>query len=371
MAASTSKPKQVQFNTLSDREQDELVDNIVNGTALKKKITPEKFLAVRDEYIANTLSAHGLTEEEFDDPTALGSDEVTQAGSVFDPHWLVGLRILDPFSKRRLTRIFKPRQIGVITNGQTADPSSFDGRGTYWRPFDAEVLDGGSLKLFRPRLAFIQGWGSGGNQLYGTVAVTHYRVKHGITWLAMRRIVPSSDPSINQSGLDDIIYEEMLRNVRWISMAVGSWDGTGQFLVDPQGDVPELESAYMVHLNDNGQYRRRVYSSSTIQSWQREILQQRASVTPDKESERVDTVSPQEAERRYYQLVMALHMAIASDTQFAELVMTDPTGRVLASERLPRGQDQLKYLPNYNPGASMATMSRNQRALNISREFTF
>lgn len=360
----SAKPKPTPFQQLSEAEQEQVIHEIVNGNE-RTLADKKRFLSLRDEYFAQAMIAHGVDAKSFDDPRVELSDDVKPAASFFNPEWLIGLDLLDPYSKRMLMRVYKPRQIGVVTNGMTADPSSFDGPEVGWQPFDPQEVNG----MFEPRLAFAQSWGSGPNQLYGTVIATHYRRRHGITWIAVRRVIPSSDPATRPSGEDSTLYELMLRNLRWVSMIVASYDPVGDSLIGPQGNTGDLEEMIRVHLNDDGRYRQATYSTSTIDGWQRKIASQVPGVPQDPDDITLLTMTGEEAERRYYQLVMALHMAVASDTAFDELVNAASGVRVLLNERVPTDEAQSKYLPVYAGGDGI--LSRQQKSLNRSHPFTF
>lgn len=361
-ASSKAKP----FQQLSEAEQERVIHEIVNGNE-RTLADKSRFLALRDEYFAQAMIAHGVDRADFDNPNVELAADVKPAASFFNPEWLVGLNLLDPYSERMLKRVYRPRQIGVVTNSMTADPSSFDGPDVGWKAFLGPDNEGELTT--DPRLAFVQSWGSGPNQLYGTVVATHYRQRHAITWLAVRRVVPSSDPATRPSGEDVTLYEVMLRNARWVSMIVASYDPVGDSLIGPQGNTGDVEEMIRVHLNDDGRYRQVTYASSVIDGWQRRIMSQSPAVPADPYDTTLLTMTAEEAERRYYQLVMALHMARASDNAFDELVNAASGVRVLLNERVPNDEAQRKYLPVYNGGD--VSLSRQQQALNRARPFTF
>ena len=263
-------------------------------------------------------------------------------GAAFDPDWLLGTNTFLPWHSRQIRRTWVPRVVGRVSNSGSS-PDAFE-PSAGWRPYGKRMTVSSGQMIAQwnnePRLAFIDGWGSGNNKLFGTYLVSHHRSDNLVGYVACRKIVPSSDFSDNPNGVSDVIFEELERNVHWVPAAVGALNLSGSELV------------IFMHFNDSGSYRTEQVSASTIDRWQQKIVAQRSAATPGaSDADALALVSSddsQRAQRLYWQVVLAVKNAAKSDEKFAKLTQAVPQLKTLWSENsvLP-SDDPSIYQPDY------------------------
>lgn len=284
-----------------------------------------------DERSSVTLSSSSLSD-------------VEPVGAAFSPEFLLGHHLFLPSQAERIRQTWVPRIIGRVANAGSS-PQAFE-PGVQWRALGAPMRTSRGAALSRwsnqPYLAFIDGWGSGNDKLFGTYLATHWRHSHAITYLAVRKIVPSSDFTQTPTGLSSTMFEALERNVHWVSMAIGS--------IDRSGDAGDSLSLF-VHINDDDGYQTLSITAHDIDTWrsaQSMLDGPPGAVDADKS---LGDENARVAQRRYWQLVLAVKNAALADAAFAETVQALPVLRALFNEAdagiVPSGDPRI-YMPDFS-----------------------